>query len=65
MRPITPFLLLSALLLAGCPQASKTSNAPASPAPPKTVAQATASQTAAKADPIAKKPQVTYFAFKG
>jgi PBP1b-binding outer membrane lipoprotein LpoB len=65
MRSITPLLFLSALLLAGCPQVTKTSNAPSSPAPPKTLAKASATQAPQRADPIAKKPQVTYFAFKG
>jgi len=66
MRPLAPLLLLSALLLAGCPQANKTSNAPTSPAPAKSVAKTLEAKTVEpKADPVAKKPQVTYFAFKG
>ncbi|MBL4848971.1 MAG: hypothetical protein JKY65_25895 [Planctomycetes bacterium] len=65
MRPFIPLLLFSALLLVGCPQVSKISSAPSSPAPAKSVAKTVEAKTTETADPVAKKPQVTYFAFKG
>tara|TARA_R110002072_G_scaffold68771_4_gene167098 strand:- start:245 stop:442 length:198 start_codon:yes stop_codon:yes gene_type:complete len=65
MRPITPLLLCGVLLLAGCPQDTKTSSAPTTPAPAKSVAKTVEAVVPEKADPVAQKPQVTYFAFKG
>ena len=59
-----PILLFSTLVLAGCPQDTKTPSA-TTPAPAKSVAKTVEAEASQKADPVAKKPQVTYFAFKG